>query len=409
MPSDYAIFDSQQKFVEQQVFFLPTHTIFDFRRCSVHKINQFNYFTHARRYPAFLTLCHMLACSLMSYFLAASQVATLQPVKSKQQFYKIATLAIIFCITIVLGNVSLRFIPVSFNQALGATTPAFTAILAAVMMGHREAPSVYLSLIPVVVGIVIASGAEPMFNIVGFTAALAATAGRALKSVLQGLMLSDSSEKMDSLSLLLYMAPIAAAALVPVTLYYEPEALASALVLGKNGGFWLLLMFNSFLAYFVNLTNFLVTKYTSALTLQVLGNAKGVVAVIISVLCFRNPVTIYSMLGYGITVFGVVLYSQAKRAVKKQEALRKMQMKASPAPGGMDLEQPQSPFRSGGSEQSVLMSETLSASERQALLHKNNGSVDMSYDGMNGRTMGGLSSVTSDRIMARGYSSIFEA
>jgi len=38
--------------------------------------------------------------------------------------------------------------------------------------------------------------------------------------------------------------------------------------------FWMLLLLNSFLAYFVNLTNFLVTKHTSALTLQV-----GVVAV----------------------------------------------------------------------------------------------------------------------------------
>lgn len=33
--------------------------------------------------------------------------------------------------------------------------------------------------------------------------------------------------------------------------------------------FWVLLFLNSFLAYFVNLTNFLVTKHTSALTLQV--------------------------------------------------------------------------------------------------------------------------------------------
>lgn len=359
----------------------------------------------------------MLACSLMSYGLAASQMVTLQPVKSRQQFYKIATLAIIFCITVVLGNVSLRFIPVSFNQALGATTPAFTAFLAIIMMNHRESKGVYLSLIPVVVGIVIASGAEPMFNMIGFAAALTATAGRALKSVLQGLMLSDSSEKMDSLSLLLYMAPVAAAALVPVTLYFEPSALAAALVLGRSGGFWLLLLFNSFLAYFVNLTNFLVTKYTSALTLQVLGNAKGVVAVVISVLCFRNPVTFYSMLGYAITVGGVILYSQAKRAARKADALRKLNIKASPAPGTVDLEQPRSPF-GAGAENGAFNSETLSASERQALLIKAGGSADLGGkvgDGGNGAVMSGrnlsgiLSSVSSDRIMARGYSSIFEA
>lgn len=76
------------------------------------------------------------------------------------------------------------------------------------------------------------------------------------------------------------------------------------------------------MAYFVNLTNFLVTKHTSALTLQVLGNAKGVVAVIVSIMYFRNPVNAYSVLGYSITVAGVVLYSQAKKGAVRGAALR---------------------------------------------------------------------------------------
>jgi hypothetical protein len=44
--------------------------------------------------------------------------------------------------------------------------------------------------------------------------------------------------------------------------------------------------------------------------LQVLGNAKGVVAVVVSLLYFRNPVNFYSVFGYSITVTGVVMYSQ---------------------------------------------------------------------------------------------------
>ncbi len=45
-----------------------------------------------------------------------------------------------------------------------------------------------------------------------------------------------------------------------------------------------------------------------------LGNAKGVVAATISVLLFHNPVTAMSITGYGITVCGVVAYSQARVA-----------------------------------------------------------------------------------------------
>ena len=77
------------------------------------------------------------------------------------------------------------------------------------------------------------------------------------------------------------------------------------------GFFWSLLV-NSCIAYLVNLTNFMVTKYTSALTLQVLGNMKGVIAAGISIALFRNPVTAKGMLGYFITVCGVVAYSEVR-------------------------------------------------------------------------------------------------
>ena len=72
------------------------------------------------------------------------------------------------------------------------------------------------------------------------------------------------------------------------------------------------------LAFSVNLTNFLVTKCTSPLTLQVLGNAKGAVAVVVSILLFKNPVSGMGMLGYSITIMGVVAYSEAKKRSKEK-------------------------------------------------------------------------------------------
>ncbi|WPT12329.1 Putative sugar phosphate/phosphate translocator [Picochlorum sp. SENEW3] len=72
---------------------------------------------------------------------------------------------------------------------------------------------------------------------------------------------------------------------------------------------------------------------------RVLGNAKGVVAVVASVICFRNPVTFYTILGYSITVGGVILYSNAKRQSRKVDALKKLS--AAKVSG---IEQPSSPF-----------------------------------------------------------------
>ena len=46
----------------------------------------------------------------------------------------------------------------SFNQAVGATTPFFTALFAYLMTFKREAWVTYGALVPVVTGVVIASG-----------------------------------------------------------------------------------------------------------------------------------------------------------------------------------------------------------------------------------------------------------
>jgi len=174
---------------------------------------------------------------------------------------------------------------------------------------------------------------------------------------------------MDSMDLLRYMAPVAVLLLVPATLAMERDAFGVVADLARvDPSFLWILLCNSCLAYFVNLTNFLVTKHTSALTLQVnffiiqahrmlrwlhckpmlptsscssssccchlchcvvlmpssfaplslqvLGNAKGAVAVVVSILIFRNPVTVVGMLGYGVTVAGVVLYGEAKKRSK---------------------------------------------------------------------------------------------
>ncbi|XP_044480167.1 probable sugar phosphate/phosphate translocator At3g11320 [Mangifera indica] len=281
-------------------------------------LNKYLLSNYGFKYPIFLTMCHMTACSLLSYIaIAWMKMVPMQTIRSRLQFLKIAALSFVFCISVVFGNVSLRFLPVSFNQAVGATTPFFTAVFAYLMTFKREAWLTYVTLIPVVTGVIIASGGEPSFHLFGFIMCIAATAARALKSVLQGILLSSEGEKLNSMNLLLYMAPIAVVFLLPATLIMEKNVVGITLALARDNIkiIWYLL-FNSALAYFVNLTNFLVTKHTSALTLQVLGNAKGAVAVVVSILIFKNPVSVTGMLGYTLTVFGVILYSESKKRSK---------------------------------------------------------------------------------------------
>ncbi|GLT95925.1 hypothetical protein SLE2022_135780 [Rubroshorea leprosula] len=278
-------------------------------------LNKFLLSNYGFRFPIFLTMCHMSACSLLSYIsIVFMKVVPLQQVKSRRQFLKIATLSVVFCGSVVGGNISLRYLAVSFNQAVGATTPFFTALFAYLVSFKREAWVTYAALVPVVAGVVIASGGEPGFHWFGFIMCISATAARAFKSVLQGILLSSEGEKLNSMNLMLYMSPIAVIVLMPATLMMEHNVLEETLSLGRKHRYmWLLLFVNSTMAYSANLLNFLVTKHTSALTLQVLGNAKGAVAVVISILLFKNPVTFIGIAGYTMTVLGVVAYGETKR------------------------------------------------------------------------------------------------
>ena len=99
------------------------------------------------------------------------------------------------------------------------------------------------------------------------TKSLGAQAGY---SPLQSVLLADQSEKLDSMNLLRLMAPIAATLTLPAVALLEPTAphVAWRLLLTQPG-FAVLLVGNASLAYVVNFTNFQVTHYTSALTLQV--------------------------------------------------------------------------------------------------------------------------------------------
>lgn len=258
------------------------------------------------RYPIFLTMLHMLSCFILSIIVRCfGNSNNRQQIKSRKHMLKIAVLAIVFVISVVGGNISLKFIPVSFNQAIGATTPFFTAMLSLIILRKKETTEVYMTLVPVVIGIVLASNSEPLFNIYGFIACLIATFARALKSVLQGLLLTSETEHLDSLNLLLFMSPFALAILVISAFTMERNAWSAiAENFEKSSLFTFTLTLNCLIAYLVNLSNFLVTKCTSPLTLQVLGNAKGAVAVIVSILIFRNPVSIAGMIGYTITAFG---------------------------------------------------------------------------------------------------------
>jgi drug/metabolite transporter (DMT)-like permease len=122
-------------------------------------LNKYLLSVYGFRFPVFLTACHMSACALLSGLArAASSSPSPSPARSRAQLARVALLGAVFCASVVAGNVSLRYLPVSFNQAVGATTPFFTAFLAYAVAARTEALATYAALVPVVAGVVLATG-----------------------------------------------------------------------------------------------------------------------------------------------------------------------------------------------------------------------------------------------------------
>eukprot|EP01025_Chloroclados_australasicus_P021457 TRINITY_DN2257_c0_g1_i5.p1 TRINITY_DN2257_c0_g1~~TRINITY_DN2257_c0_g1_i5.p1 ORF type:complete len:327 (-),score=21.66 TRINITY_DN2257_c0_g1_i5:698-1678(-) len=265
-------------------------------------------------YPILLTMCHMICAGLLTSVVGSLGVYEIDQIKSLRQMYKVAFLSIIFMGSILCGNLALMFVEVSFYQSVAATTPFFVAVLAAILQGRIERMPTYSTLVPVAFGTITSSSGEPNLNLIGLCLCLGATFARGLKTVVQSMLLSSDDQKLNSQSLLKYMAPFAVMMLVPLVLIYEPDAAHITLQkLANSRQFVGLFMLNVLSAYFVNLFNFLVTKQLGALSIQVLGNIIGVVGAVVSVGVFWNPVTPMGVIGYGMTITGVFLYLVAKQ------------------------------------------------------------------------------------------------
>lgn len=65
--------------------------------------------------PVFLTLCHMAMSSLVPAALAAFQAAP-SAALNRRQYAGIAMLAAVFSMSVIMGNMSLRWVHVSFFQ-----------------------------------------------------------------------------------------------------------------------------------------------------------------------------------------------------------------------------------------------------------------------------------------------------
>lgn len=293
-------------------------------------------------YPLTLTAIHMLICSIGSFIvLRMLRLVPLIAIDKNKYGSHILPLAAIFCINIILGNISLRYIPVSFMQTIKSLVPAFTVLLQVSVFKQPSPNMIYLTLIPVVGGVALASFTEANFNIEGFATALVASLTTSIQSIVSSILLTGSM-RLDAINMVYYMAPASFVLIVPFALIYEYNGISTYDYeqLGFNYVVFAL-MLSGCVAYLLNICTFFAIKSTSPLTFTVFGNLKVVVVIVISVLIFRNKIGIMNAVGCFVAIVGIIWYNSIEYNIKEEKkrlAERNAQSSYAVSPKASELE-----------------------------------------------------------------------
>ncbi|KAE9605859.1 putative sugar phosphate transporter domain-containing protein [Lupinus albus] len=316
------------------------------------------------KFPLSVSCIHFICSSIGAYVVI--KVLKLKPlihVDPEDRWRRIFPMSFVFCINIVLGNVSLRYIPVSFMQTIKSFTPATTVILQWVVWRKYFDWRIWASLVPIVGGILLASFTELSFNMFGFCAALFGCLATSTKTILAESLLHGY--KFDRLSCYLwvcnahflwwttvfvtttvtlfihlflgfeelelansfintvyYMAPFATMILAIPAMLLEGNGILEWLSIHPYPWSALIIILTSgILAFCLNFSIFYVIHSTTAVTFNVAGNLKVAVAVLVSWLIFRNPISYLNSVGCAVTLVGCTFYGYVRHKISQQPSV----------------------------------------------------------------------------------------
>ena len=209
---------------------------------------------------------------------------------------------------------SIYKIPVSYSHTIKASMPIFTVIFTTVLMREKYSLRVWMSLLPIVFGVGIATVTELRFNWMGMLSSLFATALFSLQNIFSKKVLKET--RMHHLRLLYLISRSAFAMLLPVWLLVDVMAMGSDEKLAathKNPLFtFILLLLSGCIMFAQNIVAFTVISLLTPLSYAVANAAKRIFVIIFSLVTLKNPVTSVNMFGMAVSICGVWVYNKAK-------------------------------------------------------------------------------------------------
>jgi solute carrier family 35 protein E1 len=214
---------------------------------------------------------------------------------------------------------------VSFAHIVKASEPVVTCGLNALLLGQILPLPVYLTLLPIIGGVAIASMKELSFTMLALASAMLSNVSSAARGVLSKKTMSGKQigENLDAQNLYAVLTAMSTLILIPAMLAMEGTGFFTAFKAAVDAGTFTSRSLASLVAlsgatyYAYNEVAFLALGKVNPVTHAVGNTIKRVVIIVASVIAFKTPMSTGSVIGSSIAIFGTLLYSLAMNASKK--------------------------------------------------------------------------------------------
>ncbi|ETV66201.1 hypothetical protein, variant 1 [Aphanomyces astaci] len=258
-----------------------------------------------------LTVCHLVMGTIFDAAIFAVPATSkykmwfLQPMKLSS-LLRLLPLSVLAIASKLLTYWSYSRVPVAVTHTCKASTPLFNVMLAFVVYRTSHATPIYVSLVPIVVGVAMASLSEVQINEVA-TAGLICAVASSMSGVMQSMYakyLLRHGVIVDSVNLHFYSGLLCILVNSPVLMWNQamlPDQIPYTLI------------FVCSICQFVSsLASILLLGHVAELTYSIMSTLKRVVIVVSAVVYFGNAMTLTSGVGMAVALGGVGMYQHAK-------------------------------------------------------------------------------------------------
>ncbi|GAB5034197.1 sugar-phosphate:phosphate dmt family [Nannochloropsis oceanica] len=216
---------------------------------------------------------------------------------------------------------SLGAAAVSFTHIVKALEPFFSALVAALCFKQILKPQVYLSLVPVVLGVAVACANDVSFGWLAFLTAMASNLAFALRANFSKSTLAvfkrEGNDSMSPANVYGVITILAFILLLPLTLLWEGVDLQPSWRVAteklETSTLTYQLLLSGLFHYLNNEVMYLALDSVHPITLAVGNTAKRVFIIVASLIAFRNPISMTGAVGSAVGIAGVLVYTLTKQ------------------------------------------------------------------------------------------------